>query len=81
MVRRGATQTRNGNSDQTDRMLRTGEACRILCVHSNTLRRWSEQGVIKAYRLGPRGDRRFRLEDITALFTAESRFNSDIAGK
>jgi excisionase family DNA binding protein len=48
-------------------MLRTGEACRILCIHSNTLRRWSEQGIVKTYRVGPRGDRRFRREDIAAL--------------
>jgi excisionase family DNA binding protein len=48
-------------------MLRTGEACRILCIHSNTLRKWSKQGIVKAYRVGPRGDRRFRREDIAAL--------------
>ena len=48
-------------------MLKTGEACRILCIHSNTLRRWSEQGIITAYRIGPRGDRRFRREDVAAL--------------
>jgi len=48
-------------------MLRTGEACRILCIHSNTLRRWSEQGIVKAYRIGPRGDRRFRRDDVAAL--------------
>ena len=81
MVPKGTTQTRNGNGDQTGRMLRTGQACRILCVHSNTLRRWCELGIIKAYRVGPRGDRRFRLEDVTALFTEEIRFNSDITGK
>jgi excisionase family DNA binding protein len=77
MVTRGATQTRNDNRDQTGRMLRTGQACRILCVHSNTLRRWCELGIIKAYRVGPRGDRRFRLEDINALLTEEIRFNSE----
>jgi len=81
MVPRGTTQTRNDNRDQTGRMLRTGQACRILCVHSNTLRRWCELGIIKAYRVGPRGDRRFRLEDVTALFIEEIRFNSDITGK
>jgi excisionase family DNA binding protein len=48
-------------------MLRTGEACRILCIHANTLRRWSEQGIVKVYRVGPRGDRRFRRDDIAAL--------------
>ncbi len=81
MVTRTKTQTRDGNRDQRERMLRTGEACRILCIHSNTLRRWSEQGIIRAYRLGPRGDRRFRLEDVTALFTSEIRLNSDFMGK
>ncbi len=77
MVTKGTTQTGNGNRDQTGRMLRTGEACRILCVHCNTLRRWSEQGIINAYRVGPRGDRRFRLEDVNALLTEEIRFNSE----
>jgi len=77
MVTKGTTQTRNGNRDQTGRMLRTGEACRILCVHCNTLRRWNERGMINAYRVGPRGDRRFRLEDINALLMEEIRFNSE----
>jgi len=77
MVTKGTTQTKNGNRDQTGRMLRTGEACRILCVHCNTLRRWNEKGMINAYRVGPRGDRRFRLEDINALLTEEIRFNSE----
>jgi excisionase family DNA binding protein len=77
MVTKETTQTRNGNRDQTGRMLRTGEACRILCVHSNTLRRWSGQGMLNAYRVGPRGDRRFRLEDVNALLAEEIRFNSE----
>ena len=54
-------------------MLRTGEACRILCIHSNTLRRWSEQGMVKAYRVGPRGDRRFRRDDVAALLVEVTR--------
>jgi len=77
MVAKAKTQTRNGNGDQTGRMLRLGEACRILCIHGNTLRRWSEQGMINAYRVGPRGDRRFRLEDVNALLAEEIRFNSE----
>jgi excisionase family DNA binding protein len=64
------SQTRKGVPEgvkEPSNMLRTGEACRILCIHANTLRRWSEQGTVKAYRVGPRGDRRFRREDIAAL--------------
>ena len=81
MVTKAKTQTRNGNGDQIGEMLRIGEACRILCVHGNTLRRWSEQGLINAYRVGPRGDRRFRLKDVNALLAEEIRFNSSITGK
>jgi len=71
--------TRNGRpkgARAPNSMLRTGEACRILCIHANTLRRWSEQGIIKAYRVGPRGDRRFRHEDVAALLIAQTKDSS-----
>lgn len=58
-------------------MLTTGEACRILCVHSNTLRRWSERGIIVAYRIGPRGDRRFKREDVIALLVGTNQNSSE----
>lgn len=45
-------------------MLSIGEASRLLHIHSNTLRRWTDQGIIKAYRDGPRGARKFKAEDI-----------------
>ena len=54
-------------------MLTTGEVARLLNVHPNTVRRWSNQGVIKAYRVGPRSDRRF-LRDNIAAFLAERAF-------
>ena len=54
-------------------LLRTGEACRILCIHQNTLRRWCKQGIIRAYRVGPRGDRRFRRDDIIALLLEKTK--------
>ncbi len=46
-------------------MLTASEVAHLLNVHINTVRRWSNQGTIKAYRIGPRGDRRFQREDIT----------------
>jgi len=49
------------------RMLTVRQTSRLLNVHPNTLRRWSDQGLIKSYRIGPRGDRRFRFEDIKRL--------------
>ena len=78
MVTMETKRRRNGDGDRSSRMLRTGEACRILCVHSNTLRRWCELGIIRAYRIGPRGDRRFKLEDVTELLAENIRFNSTV---
>jgi len=45
-------------------MLTVQEVARLLHIHPNTLRRWSNRGLIKAYRITPRGDRRFRREEI-----------------
>ena len=51
-------------------MLTVREVARLLHIHSNTVRRWADQGIIRAYRITRRGDRRFRREDI-AHFLAE----------
>lgn len=61
------------NNKQMSTMLTVREVSRLLHVHSNTLRRWTDQGVIKAYRIGPRGDRRFRPEDIALLLMQEGK--------
>ena len=61
------------NINQIGGMLTVREVSQLLHVHSNTLRRWSDQGVIKAYRIGPRGDRRFRAEDIAVLLLEENK--------
>ena len=58
-----ATRTRS-------RMMTTGGVASMLNVHINTVRRWSNQGILKAYRIGPRGDRRFERNDITSLLTS-----------
>ena len=51
-------------------MMTVREVARLLNIHSNTVRRWSDRGIIRAYRITRRGDRRFRQEDI-ARFLAE----------
>jgi len=52
-------------------MLTVRQLARLLNVHINTVRRWNDRGVLKAYRIGPRGDRRFSREDID-IFLAEN---------
>jgi excisionase family DNA binding protein len=52
-------------------MLTTSEVARVLNVHINTVRRWSNQGILKAYRIGSRGDRRFRREDVDSIFSSD----------
>jgi len=60
--------------NQMTPMLTVRQVARLLNIHSNTVRRWSDQGIIRAYRITSRGDRRFRREDI-ARFLAELNVN------
>jgi len=53
-------------------MLTTRDVSQFLGVHSNTVRRWSNKAILKCYRLGSRGDRRFRRDDIDAFLKETS---------
>ncbi len=57
-------------SNRLEPLLTVREVARLLHVHTNTVRRWSDHGLIRAYRISRRGDRRFRREDV-ARFLAE----------
>ena len=54
-------------SSKIDPPLRTSDVAHLLNVHINTVRRWSNKGILKSYRIGPRGDRRFKRKDIARL--------------
>ena len=54
-------------------VLTVRDVARLLNIHINTVRRWSNQGVLKAYRIGPRGDRRFKREDIALLLLEKTK--------
>ena len=49
-------------------LLSTGEVAAIFEVHPNTIRRWSEEGKLVAEKIGPRGDRKFRREEVAVYY-------------
>ena len=59
------------NYRDIDGMLTTSEVAHLLNVNINKVRRWSNQGILKAYRIGSRGDRRFRQEDVDSFLSAQ----------
>lgn len=62
-------------SDHKNNKVKTGipelltlqEACEILRVHPNTLRKWDKEGTLVAIRIGTKKVRRYRKEDIISL--------------
>ena len=58
--------------ETSGRMLTTSGVARILNLHVNTVRRWSNQGILRPYRIGPRGDRRFARKDIADILRGQS---------
>jgi excisionase family DNA binding protein len=50
-------------------LLTVSEAAAFLHVHTNTLRRWSDDGLLVSYRISSRGDRRFFREDLVHFLT------------
>jgi len=50
-----------------DTLLTTTEGAEPLNVHANTVRRWSDKGLLETYRIGSRDDRRFRRRDVSKL--------------
>lgn len=58
------------NDNRMEDMLTVREVARMLHIHPNTVRRWSNDGRVRAYRINNRGDRRYKKTDV-ARFVAE----------
>ena len=52
------------NKIPLESMLTTRQVADFLQVSICTVRRWSDKGMLKFYRVGSRGDRRYQSEDI-----------------
>ena len=57
-----AEDTSTDNYDES--IMTVSEVAQLLSVHVNTLRRWSNRGIMTTHRIGPRGDRRYTREDV-----------------
>ena len=66
---------------EIDPMLTVSAVAHLLNVHVNTVRRWSNQEILKAYRIGSRGDWRFQWEDVASFLSQESKIAKVKKGK
>jgi excisionase family DNA binding protein len=67
------------SNNQIKPMLTVKEVAKLLHVHANTVRRWSDQNKIRTYRITARGDRRYRQEDIARFLAEYNEFNMNRA--
>ena len=66
------------NNSRISAVITTAEVAQLLHIHTNTVRRWSNKGIVKSYRIGPRGDRRFITEDIVRLLDELHKNNGSV---
>ena len=64
----------------TDATLSVTKAARLLGVHPNTVRTWSDAGRLRYYRINARGDRRYRLGDLQRFLAAAENVATDDQG-
>ncbi len=57
----------------TNSTLTVREVAYLLIIRVNTVTRWSDQGVLRSFRIGPRGDRRFRREEVLIFLPPQDR--------
>ena len=55
------------NYSMNDRFVKIGEAAKILGVHTQTLRRWEDDGVIAPAKRTPKGTRLYSLQELLGV--------------
>ncbi len=55
------------SGSRPDALISVAQAAALLGVHPNTVRSWTESGRLAAWRINPRGDRRYRRADVERL--------------
>ncbi len=62
--------------NRSNQLMTTRGVAKMLNINVNTVRRWSDAGIIKRYRIGPRGDHRYSREDLMNFLTVQNNCNS-----
>ena len=56
--------SRQTNEETLETMLTIRQIADFLHISISTVRRWSDSGMLRSYRIGPRGDRRYLRDDV-----------------
>lgn len=57
----------NGKKSGDKAIMTCDEVAEFLRVHVSSVRRWSRSGKLRAYKVGGRGDWRYRKQDVLAF--------------
>lgn len=60
------------HSSKEKKLLSIGEVAKLFGINRDTLRNWEDKKIITPLRLGPRGDRKYRPEDIEKIANDKS---------
>ena len=55
------------NIEEPKGLLSIGEVAELFSIHADTLRNWEKEGILVPLRIGKRGDRKYRPEDVRAI--------------
>ena len=64
-MEKAIAETKGLENETLQKMLTVKEVASILNIHSSTVRRWEREGLLRAYRIGPRQNLRFNQEDLS----------------
>ena len=62
------------NGRQDEPLLKVSEVADLMNAHPNSVRHWADIGLLPSYRIGLRGDRRFKLQDVNAFLRTHNKF-------
>ena len=65
------TDRRTESLPNDGRLLTVSEVAQLLGAHANSVRRWADLGLLPSYRIGLRGDRRFRPDEISSFLVSQ----------